>query len=327
MNLIMSQYEKNKKLNLLTCKICQKDYKQQKSLLSHYLDKHQWVQQEQRKATMAEIEARKKEKVKYRSKSMEKKEFDESKTEQENKTESESDYDTSDFEIEIEEEVLTVSSDGEENVGYGLQGSVDLSAGETGTGDPPPFTSQGKQGAETFEQKKKRLTGWSQAPRPVRHVPESEECTKRRYSRQRVVPPRKLEKFRDQLNEDVAKRAARPSSLTSSAMTWPSRRDAPPIKDLITFRKTASESTPTQIAQKAQQQFGWTPIPKVSTEQYAKGVIAAYDYARRELLDEFRAMVKETPETAEVAQQRYSWLRIWAEEHHRPVTPEQLFDD
>jgi len=112
----MSQSEKNKELKLLICELCQK-YKQQKSLLSHYLDNHQWIQQEQRKATMAEVEARNKEKVKCKSKSVEKNEFDDPVAEGENKAKSEeSECSISDFEVEIEEEVLTISSDNEENV-------------------------------------------------------------------------------------------------------------------------------------------------------------------------------------------------------------------
>jgi len=113
----MSQSEKDKMLKLLICELCQKKYKQQKSLLSHYLDRHQWIQQEQRKATMAEIEARKKEKVKRKGKSVEKDEFHDPEAEEGNKAESEkSECSTSDFEVEIEEEVLTISSDNEENV-------------------------------------------------------------------------------------------------------------------------------------------------------------------------------------------------------------------
>jgi len=324
----MSQSEKDKKLKLLICELCQKKYKQQKSLLSHYLDKHQWIQQEQRKATMAEIEARKKEKAKCKNKSEEKNEFDDPEAEEGNKAENEeSEYSTSDFEVEIEEEeVLTISSDTEENVEYKQQ-DEGLSIDEAKVVDTLPSVSMGSPKKETFEQKKHRLTGWSPAPRPIQGVSESDECMKRKYSKQKVVPPGKLATLRAQLKDDGVKQAARIPSLTRSAMSWPSRRDAPPIKDLITFRKTANESTPTQIAQKAQQKFGWTPIPKISTEQYARGVIATYDYARRELLDEFRAMIKETPETAEVAQQRYGWLKIWAEEQYRPATPEQLFDD
>jgi len=324
----MSQSEKDRKLKLLICELCQKKYKQQKSLLSHYLDKHQWIQQEQRKATMAEIEARKKEKVKRKTKSIEKNEFDDPEAEEGNKAENEeSEYSTSDFEVEIEEEeVLTISSDTEENVEYKQQ-DESLSIDEAKVVDSLPSVSMGSPKKETFEQKKHRLTGWSPAPRPIQGVSESDECMKRKYSKQKVVPPGKLATLRAQLKDDGVKQAARIPSLTRSAMSWPSRRDAPPIKDLITFRKTANESTPTQIAQKAQQKFGWTPIPKISTEQYARGVIATYDYARRELLDEFRAMIKETPETAEVAQQRYGWLKIWAEEQYRPATPEQLFDD
>ena len=324
----MSQSEKDKKLKLLICELCQKKYKQQKSLLSHYLDKHQWIQQEQRKATMAEIEARKKEKAKCKNKSEEKNEFDDPEAEEGNKAENEeSEYSTSDFEVEIEEEeVLTISSDTEENVEYKQQ-DEGLSIDEAKVVDTLPSVSMGSPKKETFEQKKHRLTGWSPAPRSIQGVSESDECMKRKYSKQKVVPPGKLATLRAQLKDDGVKQAARIPSLTRSAMSWPSRRDAPPIKDLITFRKTANESTPTQIAQKAQQKFGWTPIPKISTEQYARGVIATYDYARRELLDEFRAMIKETPETAEVAQQRYGWLKIWAEEQYRPATPEQLFDD
>lgn len=323
----MSQSEKDKKLKLLICELCQKKYKQQKSLLSHYLDKHQWIQQEQRKATMAEIEARKKEKAKCKSKSEEKNEFDDPEAEEGNKAENEElECNTSDFEVEIEEEVLTISSDNEENVGCQQQ-DVSPSINEAKAVDSLPSTSMGRPKKETFEQKKHRLTGWSPAPRPIQGVPESDECMKRKYSKQKVVPPGKLTTLRAQLKDDGVKQAARIPSLTRSAMSWPSRRDTPPIKDLITFRKTAIESTPTQIAQKAQQKFGWTSIPKISTEQYARGVIATYDYARRELLDEFRAMIKETPETAEVARQRYGWLKIWAEEQYRPGTPEQLFDD
>jgi len=324
----MSQSEKDKKLKLLICELCQKKYKQQKSLLSHYLDKHQWIQQEQRKATMAEIEARKKEKAKCKNKSEEKNEFDDPEAEEGNKAKNEeSEYSTSDFEVEIEEEeVLTISSDTEENVEYKQQ-DESLSIDEAKVVDSLPSVSMESPKKETFEQKKHRLTGWSPAPRPIQGVSESDECMKRKYSKQKVVPPGKLATLRAQLKDDGVKQAARIPSLTRSAMSWPSRRDAPPIKDLITFRKTANESTPTQIAQKAQQKFGWTPIPKISTEQYARGVIATYDYARRELLDEFRAMIKETPETAEVAQQRYGWLKIWAEEQYRPATPEQLFDD
>ena len=108
---------------------------------------------------MAEIEARKKEKVECKSKSVEKNEFDDPEAEGGNKAESEeSECSTSDFEVVIEEEVLTISSDNEENVGCKQQ-DVSLSINDAKAVDPLPSTYMGRPEKETFEQKKHRLTG------------------------------------------------------------------------------------------------------------------------------------------------------------------------
>ena len=167
---------------------------------------------------MAEIEARKKEKVECKSKSVEKNEFDDPEAEGGNKAESEeSECSTSDFEVVIEEEVLTISSDNEENVGCKQQ-DVSLSINDAKAVDPLPTTYMGRPEKETFEHKKHRLTGWSPAPRPIQGVTESDECMKRKYSKQKVVPPGKLTTLRAQLKDDSVKQAARIPSLTRSAI-------------------------------------------------------------------------------------------------------------
>jgi len=184
----------------------------------------------------------------------------------------------------------------------------------------------GRPEKETFKQKKHRLTGWSPALRPIQDAPESDECMKRKYSKQKVVPPGKLTTLRAQLKDDSVKQTARTLSLTRSAMSWPSRRDTPPIRlDNIPEDSNRVHANPDCPEGTAEVRVDTKP--KNLDGAICQGVIATYDYARGELLDEFRAMIKETPETAEVAQQCYGWLKIWAEEQYRPGTPEQLFDD
>lgn len=109
---------------------------------------------------------------------------------------------------------------------------------------------------------------------------------------------------------------------------WPDRDRVPTVGDIIAFRQTLPIDTlPSQIGQLAARRYGWDDQTTLSSQRYVQGVVAGYDLGRRVLIDEARALLKESPPDPEAARQRWEWLAEWARSKERPPTPDQTFDD
>jgi len=61
--------------------------------------------------------------------------------------------------------------------------------------------------------------------------------------------------------------------------------------------------------------------------RHIQGVVAGYDQAKWELLDELRGMLRDPPSTPENAVQCCAWINEWAQGQPRPKTPDQFFED
>ena len=86
----------------------------------------------------------------------------------------------------------------------------------------------------------------------------------------------------------------------------------------MAFRHTVpTDTTPKEISEVTGIKFGWNGKQTVTSERYVQGVVAGYDFARRELLDDLRKSLKLQPTSAVE----------WLDSQLRPPTPKQLFED
>ena len=97
---------------------------------------------------------------------------------------------------------------------------------------------------------------------------------------------------------------------------WPDRSQVPSVRDIIVYRKTAREATAKVVAQLTRKRFEWTGTPTITSEQYVQGVVAAYDQARRSIMDDLRRCLEEE-RTSIVS------IRQWIKEQPSPLCPTQ----
>ena len=95
---------------------------------------------------------------------------------------------------------------------------------------------------------------------------------------------------------------------------WPDRSQVPSVRDIIVYRKTAREATAKVVAQLARKRFEWTGTPTITSEQHVQGVVAAYDQARRSIMDDLRRCLEK--ESTSIAS-----IRQWIKEQPSPPFP------
>jgi len=88
------------------------------------------------------------------------------------------------------------------------------------------------------------------------------------------------------------------------------------LSHIIAYRKTAREATAKVVAQLARKRFECTRTPRITSEQYVQGVVAAYDQARRSIMDDLRRCLEEE-RTSIVS------IRQWIKEQPSPLCPTQ----
>ena len=102
----------------------------------------------------------------------------------------------------------------------------------------------------------------------------------------------------------------------------------PSVRNTVAFRNAMPlDAPPKEIGQVAKRRFHWTGNSAVPSEEYVQGVIAAYDFARKELLGELHEHLAVPPVTAEVAMQRWDWVAQWVKGQPCSLTPKQDFED
>ena len=161
---------------------------------------------------------------------------------------------------------------------------------------------------------------WTATPQSV----DSEECMKRRDGKQRPLAPRK-----------VARTAAAglpgapvgpADNLQQIATSWPNRRVMPSIRDILAYKRSAPMASPAEIARQAKTRFGWSSQPVLTTEEYTRGMISAYETGRREALKEVKEMLKEPTSGSVDLAQRCAWVGELVEQDSK-TPPIHGFDD
>jgi len=171
--------------------------------------------------------------------------------------------------------------------------------------------------------------GWSLEPRALSDT--TDPCERKKFAdRSKVIcPPARAASSSSSRSPPAQRKVKAPStSVRKGPQEWPNRAVTPSVRDLTAFRRTLPATlTPTETAERISEMFGWDNSLTVTSEQYAKGVIAGYDMGRRQLLDGLDQLLKDVPSTPEAAQLRWQWLQQWSQQQDRPATPKQSFDD
>ena len=130
------------------------------------------------------------------------------------------------------------------------------------------------------------------------------------------------------IGEAVDKANPRKQRILELTKEWPNRGHLPSVRDIVAFRTTVPpDTTPAELGEMTGVKFNWDGQPTITSERYVQGVIAGYEHARRELVDEIQKYVVPGPVVPEEAQQRWGGLLQWAGALIRPPTPDQTFED
>ena len=168
-----------------------------------------------------------------------------------------------------------------------------------------------KGGEVSLSGKKKVALKWTDAPQPVSETPNP--CIRKRLEMSKPSAPVKhhLQARGMVVATGGSLSAEAPKEkeierLFPVAASLPNRGARPSVRDIVAFRNTMPlDASPKEIGQVAKRRFHWTGNSTVPSEEYVQGVIAAYDFARKELLGELHEHLAAPPATAEVAMQRW----------------------